>query len=61
MRVAIIGYGFVGKAIEFGTKKSVEIIRIDPNLNNNISEFFKAGNIRFGINFRTEKSFCPSL
>ena len=38
MRVAIIGYGFVGKAIEFGTKKSVEIIRIDPNLNNNISE-----------------------
>ena len=38
MRVAIIGYGFVGKAIEFGAKKNVEIIKIDPNLGTDISE-----------------------
>ena len=38
MKVAIIGYGFVGKAIEFGTKKNVEIIKIDPKLGTDISE-----------------------
>ena len=38
MKVAIIGYGFVGKAIEFGTKKNVEIIKIDPKLGTDISQ-----------------------
>ena len=32
MRVAIIGYGFVGKALEFGIKDNVEIFKVDPKL-----------------------------
>jgi nucleotide sugar dehydrogenase len=38
MKVAIIGYGFVGKALEFGLKNNIEISLIDPNLGSNISE-----------------------
>ena len=42
MRIGIIGYGFVGKALEAGIKNSVEIIKIDPALNtciSNLEEF----------------------
>ena len=38
MKIGIIGYGFVGKAIESGFKDEVEILKIDPNLNNKISD-----------------------
>ncbi len=38
MRVAIIGYGFVGKALEFGIKNNVKIFKVDPNLGTEISE-----------------------
>ena len=36
MKVAIIGYGFVGKALENGFKENVETILIDPKLNTEI-------------------------
>ena len=32
MKVAIIGHGFVGKAIDFGFQKNIEKFIIDPNL-----------------------------
>ncbi len=38
MRVAIIGYGFVGKALEFGMKDNVETFKVDPNLGTEISD-----------------------
>ena len=38
MRVAIIGYGFVGKAVEFGIKNNVKTFKVDPNLGTEISE-----------------------
>ena len=38
MRVAIIGYGFVGKALEFGIKDSVEIFKVDPKLGTKTSD-----------------------
>ncbi len=38
MKVAIIGYGFVGKALENALKDSVETIKIDPKLGTNIQE-----------------------
>ena len=31
MKVGIIGYGFVGKALAAGIKKNVDILKIDPN------------------------------
>ena len=31
MKVGIIGFGFVGKALFHGLKKNVEIIKIDPH------------------------------
>ena len=37
MKVGIIGYGFVGKALESGIKDSVEILKIDPALGTSIS------------------------
>jgi UDPglucose 6-dehydrogenase len=37
MKVGIIGYGFVGKAIHSGLKKNVQVLAIDPKLNTNIS------------------------
>ena len=36
MRVAIIGYGFVGKALEFGLKDNVETFKVDPKLGTEI-------------------------
>jgi Predicted UDP-glucose 6-dehydrogenase len=41
MKVGIIGYGFVGKALAAGIKKNVDILKIDPNLNNNIEDLVK--------------------
>ena len=38
MKVAIIGYGFVGKALQNGLKNSVEVLLIDPKLNTNIND-----------------------
>jgi hypothetical protein len=36
MKIGIIGYGFVGKAIEAGMKDDVEVIKIDPKLDTQI-------------------------
>ena len=38
MKVAIIGYGFVGKAVEFGIKNNVKTFKVDPKLGTEISE-----------------------
>ena len=38
MKVGIVGFGFVGKALFSGIKDSVEIIKIDPALNTKISD-----------------------
>ena len=36
MKIGIIGYGFVGKALEASFNSDVEIMKIDPKLNRNI-------------------------
>ena len=36
MKVAIIGHGFVGRAVDFGFQKNIEKFIIDPILNNSI-------------------------
>ena len=41
MRIAIIGYGFVGKALESAIKKDVDIFKVDPLLNTKISDLEK--------------------
>ena len=38
MKIGIIGYGFVGKAMENGIKDNVDIFLVDPILNTNISD-----------------------
>jgi len=38
MKVAIIGYGFVGKALQNGLKNSVEVFLVDPKLNTSIND-----------------------
>ena len=38
MKIGIIGYGFVGKALEKGVKDDVEILKIDPLLETRISD-----------------------
>ena len=38
MRVAIIGYGFVGKALKFGLKDNVKTFKVDPKLGTKISD-----------------------
>ena len=38
MKVGIIGYGFVGKALENGIDNSVSILNIDPKLNTSIKD-----------------------
>ena len=38
MKVAIIGYGFVGKALKNGLKTNLEIFIVDPNLNTDIND-----------------------
>ena len=41
MKVGIIGYGFVGKALRKGLKDNVKCIEIDPKLNTNIDDLIK--------------------
>ena len=38
MKIGIIGYGFVGKALEDGLNDDVDIIKIDPILNTKIND-----------------------
>ncbi len=38
MKIGIIGYGFVGKALACGVKNNVEILKIDPILKTNIKD-----------------------
>ena len=38
MKVAIIGYGFVGKALSNGLSKKVQIIKIDPKIGKSIKD-----------------------
>ena len=38
MKVAIIGYGFVGKALENGLKKNVKTFLVDPKLKTKVNE-----------------------
>ena len=33
IKVGIVGYGFVGKAVEYGFSKNTEIFKVDPLLN----------------------------
>ena len=37
-KIAIIGYGFVGKAIDFGFSKNVKKIIIDPKINTSVND-----------------------
>ena len=46
MKAAIVGYGFVGKALANGFLSSVDLIKIDPKLQSSISDL---------------KSFMPDL
>tara|TARA_B100000900_G_scaffold315140_1_gene274008 strand:- start:15820 stop:16665 length:846 start_codon:yes stop_codon:yes gene_type:complete len=41
MKVAIVGYGFVGKALADGFLDTVEVIKIDPQLGTDINELRK--------------------
>ncbi len=41
MKIGIIGYGFVGKALEFGVKKDVDILKIDPILKTSTADLVK--------------------
>ena len=41
MKIGIIGFGFVGKALHGGLKQSVNSIEIDPKLNTNIEDLKK--------------------
>tara|TARA_Y100000991_G_C21895432_1_gene315662 strand:+ start:63 stop:905 length:843 start_codon:yes stop_codon:yes gene_type:complete len=43
MKVGIIGFGFVGKALFHGLKKNVEIIKIDPELGTDINDLKEFG------------------
>ena len=38
MKIGIVGYGFVGKAVDFGFNKNVEKIIVDPILNTSIGD-----------------------
>ena len=38
MKIAIIGYGFVGKALKYGLKKNTEIFLVDPILKTHIKD-----------------------
>ena len=41
MKIGIIGYGFVGKALEAGLNDNVKIIKIDPKLNTKVKDLKK--------------------
>ena len=38
MKIGIVGYGFVGKALANGIKESVDLSIIDPKLNTSIKD-----------------------
>ena len=38
MKIGIIGYGFVGKALAAGLNENVSLLKIDPKLNTNIND-----------------------
>ena len=38
MKIGIIGYGFVGKALAAGLNEDVSLLKIDPKLNTNIND-----------------------
>ena len=38
MRIAIVGFGFVGKALFNGIKEDVETFKVDPLLNTKIKD-----------------------
>ena len=38
MKIGIIGYGFVGKALENALHESVDVIKVDPKLNSTIED-----------------------
>lgn len=48
MKVSIIGYGFVGKALAGGLNKNVEVLKVDPILNTGINNL---------INFNPDVTF----
>ena len=41
MKIAIIGYGFVGKALENAFIDEVEILKVDPKLDTDINKDLK--------------------
>ncbi len=41
MRVVIIGYGFVGKALHNGLKDNIDLLLIDPKLNTNVNDLIR--------------------
>ena len=41
MKIGIIGFGFVGKALRNGLKDDVDCIEIDPKLGTNIDDLIK--------------------
>ena len=47
MKIGIIGFGFVGKALHGGLKQSVNSIEIDPKLNTNIEDLKNISQILF--------------
>ena len=40
MKVGIIGFGFVGKALRKGLKDNLKCIEIDPKLNTDINDLW---------------------
>mgnify|MGYP001202127509 FL=1 len=38
IKVGIVGYGFVGKAVEYGFSKNTEIFKVDPLLNTSLKD-----------------------
>ena len=41
MKVAVVGLGFVGNALANGFKDNVQLIKIDPKLNTDITDLIK--------------------
>ena len=38
MKIAIIGFGFVGKALSNGIKETVDVLKIDPILGTDLND-----------------------
>jgi predicted dinucleotide-utilizing enzyme len=38
MKIGIVGFGFVGKALRHGLKDNIDCIEIDPKLSTNIDD-----------------------